>query len=65
MKGTRRKKLQTQFLIEQIDYTVLGKTAKLYKFQSENISQILNQKFEDWRGRLGQVDDVSVVGIRL
>ena len=28
-------------------------------------SKILNQKFEDWRGRLGQVDDVSVVGIRL
>jgi ligand-binding sensor domain-containing protein/serine phosphatase RsbU (regulator of sigma subunit) len=28
-------------------------------------SEILNQKFEDWRGRLGQVDDVSVVGIRL
>lgn len=28
-------------------------------------SQILNQKFEEWKGNLEQVDDVCIIGIRL
>jgi serine phosphatase RsbU (regulator of sigma subunit) len=40
----------------------------LLSIQDKNMeeqSQILNQKFEDWKGNLEQVDDVCVIGVRL
>jgi tetratricopeptide (TPR) repeat protein len=31
----------------------------------EDQSQILNQKFEEWKGNLEQVDDVCIIGVRV
>ena len=40
----------------------------LQRIQDKNMDQqkeIVNQTFENWKGRFGQVDDVCVIGIRL
>ena len=27
--------------------------------------EVLNKSFEDWKGNLGQVDDVTIIGIKI
>lgn len=53
-KGKKFKYKQFSDLLEEHNSKNLGE-----------ISQIIDQKFEEWRGPLEQVDDVCVIGVRL
>lgn len=50
-----------KFKYKQLDELLLEISSKELNLQSE----ILNQKFAEWKGDLEQVDDVCVVGIKI
>lgn len=50
-----------KFKYKQLQETFLD----LYKYTSPEQKQIIENKFDDWKGKLEQIDDVCLVGIRL
>jgi len=50
-----------KFKYKQLEEILLSVNNESLNFQSE----ILNQKFEDWKGELEQVDDVLLIGIKV
>ena len=55
--GEKGKKFKYRQLTEKLN--------GIYEKPVEEQKQILDKAFEDWKGNLEQVDDVTILGIRL
>ncbi|MEO8760452.1 MAG: tetratricopeptide repeat protein [Bacteroidia bacterium] len=50
-----------KFKYKQLEMLLINNSAKSLEEQKE----LLNKSFEDWKGNLGQVDDVTIIGIKI